>query len=147
MRLHETQKRPPRARCRPGLEALETRDLMAIAAPRPASIDPALISNFVSKLYGPVTTTQPIKIGNNVFPPGTYTDVPQPTAAEIQRESFSIEFVGRYVIGPPRFSNRRRPDNPHLQQRHECDVKPVPPRSIPDHPLPAGRSHRQTNDE
>jgi hypothetical protein len=70
---------------------------------RPAN--PAVISALASSLYKPVTTTFPIQIGNQVFPPGTYA-VPQPTAAELARQTFVERFVGRYVIGPPRFSNQ-----------------------------------------
>jgi hypothetical protein len=52
-----------------------------------------------------VTTTTSIEVGNQVFPPGTYA-VPQPTAAEVKRQSFVARFVGRYYVGPPRFSNQ-----------------------------------------
>ena len=114
--------------CRPGLEGLEARDLPSVAAPladlsRPeagrthamghlprsipatGSVNPALIAGFVQTLYGPVTTTSSIRIGNQVFPPGTYA-VPQPTGREIRRELFTEHFVGRYYVGPPRFSNQ-----------------------------------------
>ena len=37
-----------------------------------------------------------------LYPPGT----PQPTAAEIARESFVVKGVGRYTIGPGRFSTQ-----------------------------------------
>ena len=90
-----------RRACRPTLEGLEHRDLPAVAS----SIDPALLAQFVKVLYSPVTTTSPIKVGNQVFPPGTY-QVPQPTAAELRRQSFTARFVGRYFVGPPRFSNQ-----------------------------------------
>jgi hypothetical protein len=63
------------------------------------------IPAIVNTLYAPVTTTTPIKIGNNVFPPGTYA-VPQPTDAEVKRQTFTARFVGRYIVGPPRFSNQ-----------------------------------------
>jgi hypothetical protein len=68
-------------------------------------VDQSLIPGFVKTLYGPVTTTVPIRIGNQVFPPGTYP-VPQPAPAEVRRETFSATFVGRYTVGPPRFSNQ-----------------------------------------
>jgi hypothetical protein len=67
--------------------------------------DPAVISGLVKQLYAPVTTTFPVQIGDQVFPPGTYT-VPQPTGSEVQRETVVARFVGRYYIGPPRFSNQ-----------------------------------------
>jgi hypothetical protein len=67
--------------------------------------NPAVIAKLARSLYQPVTTTFPIQIGNQVFPPGTYA-VPQPTAAELARETFVERFVGRYVVGPPRFSNQ-----------------------------------------
>jgi hypothetical protein len=116
-----------RRTCRPGLEGLETRDLPSTAAPlaqlpRPGGglaqtlgslstsipvkpADPALISGLVKRRYAPVTTTFPIKIGNQVFPPGTFP-VPQPTGTEVQRETFVERFTGRYFVGPPRFSNQ-----------------------------------------
>jgi hypothetical protein len=73
------------------------------ASERPA--DPAVIPQLVKTLYAPVTTTFPIQIGTEVFPPGTYP-VPQPTSGEVQRETFVERFVGRYYVGPPRFSNQ-----------------------------------------
>ena len=53
----------------------------------------------------PVTTTTPITVGSQTFPPGTYS-VPQPTPREIRRETFWMEFVGHYSVGAPRFSNQ-----------------------------------------
>jgi hypothetical protein len=115
-----------RRACCPGLEGLETRDLPSAATPilvgahsRGSAIavgganastdlkplDPGLIPAFVKTLYGPITTTAPVTIGNQVFPPGTYA-VPQPTSTELRRESLVQRFTGRYVIGPPRFSNQ-----------------------------------------
>jgi hypothetical protein len=127
MRPQNRREGPPRRACRPSLEGLEARDLPSVAAP-PASatqtgaglvqalgtvnrptdtltLDPALIPGFLKTLYSPITTTVPIQIGNQVFPPGTYP-VPQPTTPEIQRESIVEKFVGRYYIGAPRFSNQ-----------------------------------------
>ena len=104
-----------RRRCQPGLEALEPRDLPSVAGPlasarRPGSTpvrpaNPAVIAALAKELYKPVTTTFPVKIGTQVFPPGTYA-VPQPTAAELARETFVERFTGHYVVGPPRFSNQ-----------------------------------------
>jgi hypothetical protein len=37
-----------------------------------------------------------------LYPPGT----PQPTQAEVARESFVNKAIGRYTIGPPRFSTQ-----------------------------------------
>jgi hypothetical protein len=68
-------------------------------------VDPAVVQSLVGSLYAPVTTTTSIQIGNQVFPPGSYP-VPHPTTQEIRRESFTEDFVGRYYIGPPRFSNQ-----------------------------------------
>jgi hypothetical protein len=111
---------------RPRLEGLETRDLpsaatpilvrahshgsaIAVGGPNVSTdlkpLDPGLIPVFAKSLYGPITTTAPIRIGNQVFPPGTYA-VPQPTSTELSRESLVQRFTGRYVIGPPRFSNQ-----------------------------------------
>ncbi|MGO9600233.1 MAG: hypothetical protein ACLP7Q_19790 [Isosphaeraceae bacterium] len=118
---------PSRRFCQPGVEGLETRALLSTVAPNgplahaPAApvqyvspqalstsiapANPTVIQQLVQMLYKPVTTTFPIEIGNQVFPPGTY-QVPQPTAAEIKRETFVERLIGRYVIGPPRFSNQ-----------------------------------------
>ena len=116
-----------RRSCQPGVEGLELRALLSTVAPNGhfahalaapvqevlpqarstslASANPAVIQELVQRLYKPVTTTFPIQIGNQVFPPGTY-QVPQPTADEIKRETFVERFTGRYVVGPPRFSNQ-----------------------------------------
>jgi hypothetical protein len=77
-------------RCRPGFEALESRELLTshslgarVAGGPPPAAD---VEQFIPVLY----------------PPGT----PQPTAAEIQRQSFVLKSVGRYTIGPPRFNTQ-----------------------------------------
>lgn len=74
-------------------------------APRPRWVNQNYINSLASTLYAPVTTTQPIAIGGQVFPPGTYI-TPQPTPFELRRETFWTEFTGRYSVGPPRFSNQ-----------------------------------------
>ncbi|MGO9466264.1 MAG: hypothetical protein ACLQIB_11005 [Isosphaeraceae bacterium] len=71
----------------------------------PPWVNESLIQSLAAQVYSPVTTTVPINIGGTVFPPGTYA-VPQPTQAELRRETFWAEFVGRYSVGPPRFSNQ-----------------------------------------
>jgi hypothetical protein len=86
----------PRDRSRPGsqlrpvLEAMEPRELLAshpLGPTLPGRHYPAPdVQQFVPILY----------------PPGT----PQPTAAEIQRESFDFKGIGRYTIGPGRFSQQ-----------------------------------------
>jgi hypothetical protein len=94
-------------RCRPGLEGLETRALMSTTTTTAASTPiSSLVKGFVRQLYGPVTITRPTIVDGKVFPPGTYTDVPQPTAAEVKRQTFTARFVGSYFVGPPRFSNQ-----------------------------------------
>lgn len=79
----------PNAR-RPAIEPLETRELLTshpLGPALPGRHYPAPdVQQFVSILY----------------PPGT----PQPTAAEIRRESFDFKGVGRYTIGPGRFSEQ-----------------------------------------
>jgi hypothetical protein len=75
------------------------------AADPPPWFDPGLTQQLINQLYAPNTTTAPIQIGSQVFPPGTYA-VPQPTQAEIRRQIFWAEFVGRYSVGAPRFSNQ-----------------------------------------
>jgi hypothetical protein len=71
----------------------------------PPWVNESLIQSLAAEVYAPITTTVPIKIGTTVFPRGTYA-VPQPTQAQIHRETFWAEFVGRYSVGPPRFSNQ-----------------------------------------
>ncbi len=75
------------------------------ASATPPWVNESLIESLAAQVYSPITTSVPIKIGSTVFPPGTYS-VPQPTQAEIHRETFWAEFVGRYSVGPPRFSNQ-----------------------------------------
>jgi hypothetical protein len=75
------------------------------AAATPSWVDHALLDSIAGQLYAPITTTQPVQVGSQVFPPGTYS-VPQPTQAEIRRETFWAQFVGHYSVGPPRFSNQ-----------------------------------------
>jgi hypothetical protein len=75
---------------RPQIEGLESRDLMTTIAPNlPGKHYPALspaVQQFAAILY----------------PPGT----PQPTAAELQRESFVAKVSGRYTIGPGHFADQ-----------------------------------------
>ncbi len=73
----------------------------------PPWVNESYLQSLVGQLYGPITTTEPIQIGNNPAPspPGTYS-VPQPTPRELKRETFWLEFVGHYSVGPPRFSNQ-----------------------------------------
>ncbi len=79
-----------RRRCRPHLEHLEGRELLSSHPLGPAlpgrHFAAADVQQFVPILY----------------PPGT----PQPTAAEIARESFVNKAVGRYTIGPGRFNTQ-----------------------------------------
>lgn len=78
------------SRLRPRLETLEARELLASHPLGPA---------FPGRHY-PAPDVQPfVPI---LYPPGT----PQPTAAEIQRESFDFKGIGRYTIGPGRFSQQ-----------------------------------------
>ncbi len=71
----------------------------------PPWVKPALLDRIAASLYAPVTTTTTTTVGGRTFPPGTYS-VPQPTPAEIARETFWMEFVGHYHVGAPRFSNQ-----------------------------------------
>jgi hypothetical protein len=75
------------------------------AAATPPWVSQTFLNSLAGQLYAPITTTQPIQVGSQIFPPGTYT-VPQPTQAEIRRETFWTEFVGHYSVGAPRFSNQ-----------------------------------------
>src|SRR5262249_5145245 len=40
--------------------------------PTPRWVNPSLLQELASTLYGPVTTTAPTQVGNRVYPPGTY---------------------------------------------------------------------------
>jgi hypothetical protein len=74
----------------PAFEALETRDL-----PSSHPLGPALPGHHL-----PASDVQqfvPI-----LYPPGT----PQPTAAEVDRESFVDKAVGSYTVGPGRFNTQ-----------------------------------------
>lgn len=74
----------------PRLEALEERELLATNP-----LGPAL----PGRHYPAPNVQQFVPI---LYPPGT----PQPTAAEIQRESFDFKGIGHYTIGPGRFSQQ-----------------------------------------
>jgi hypothetical protein len=82
-------KRPPR-RCRPGFEKLEARDL-----PSSHPLGPAL----PGKHYPTPFVQQFVPL---LYPSGT----PQPTPAEVQRESFIVKGSGRYTIGPGHFDTQ-----------------------------------------
>src|SRR5262249_34563960 len=71
-------------------ERLETRDL-----PSSNPLGPAL----PGKHYPAPDVQQFVPI---LYPAGT----PQPTPAEVQRESFLAKGIGRYTIGPGRFSTQ-----------------------------------------
>jgi hypothetical protein len=71
----------------------------------PAWVNESFLQSLVSQLYGPITTTSPITVGTQTFPAGTYA-VPQPTAKEVRRETFWLQFQGTYTVGAPRFSNQ-----------------------------------------
>ena len=71
----------------------------------PSWVNESFLQSLVGQLYGPITTTSPITVGNQTFPAGTYS-VPQPTASEVRRQTFWLEFTGTYTVGPPRFSNQ-----------------------------------------
>ncbi len=79
-----------RRRCQPTLEGLETRDLLSshpIGPALPGRHFPAAdVQQFVPILY----------------PPGT----PQPTAAEVKRESFVAKAYGTYTVGPGHFNTQ-----------------------------------------
>ena len=76
-----------------------------LSASTPSWVDPAFLQREAASLYAPVTTTTTTTIGNQTFPPGTYA-VPQPTPAEIRRQTVWMEFVGHYSVGAPRFSDQ-----------------------------------------
>src|ERR1017187_4446070 len=79
-----------RRRCRPGLENLEGRDL-----PSSHPLGPAL----PGKHYPAPDVQQSVPI---LLPP----DTPQPTAAEVARESFIAKGYGTYTVGPGGFDTQ-----------------------------------------
>lgn len=79
-----------RRRWRPAIERLEARDL-----PASHPLGPAL----PGKHY-PAPDVQ--QFASILYPPGT----PQPTPAELQRESFVLKGTGHYTIGPGGFSGQ-----------------------------------------
>ncbi len=92
------------AGARPAL-AIPHANPAAAQSPTPSWVNQKYIDSLASTLYAPVTTTRPIAIGGQVFPPGTYT-TPQPTRQELRRETFWATYTGRYSVGSPRFSNQ-----------------------------------------
>lgn len=75
------------------------------ATATPPWVNENFLQSLVGQLYGPLTTTTPIAVGGQTFPPGTYS-VPLPTPREVRRETFWLQFVGHYSVGAPRFSNQ-----------------------------------------
>ena len=53
----------------------------------PSWVNESFLQSLVGQLYGPITTTSPITVGNQTFPAGTYS-VPQPTASEVRASDF-----------------------------------------------------------
>jgi hypothetical protein len=114
---------PGRRRRRPLIESLEARELLAshpLGPTLPGRHYPAPdVQQFVPILY----------------PPGT----PQPTAAEIARESFDFKGTGRYTIGPGGFSDQSitihgygKPGTSNLSRRfHFQFLVTEPSRSAP----------------
>ena len=100
----------------PGFEALETRDL-----PSSHPIGPALPGQH----FPAADVQQFVPI---LYPPGT----PQPTAAEVDRESFVDKAVGRYTVGPGRFDTQSitihgygKPSTSNI-----CSREPLPVRHL-----------------
>jgi len=85
--------------------ANQTRTHSTPTAATPPWVNENYLQSLAGQLYGPLTTTTPITIGNQTFAPGTYS-VPQPTPREVDRETFWLEFAGHYSVGAPRFSNQ-----------------------------------------
>ena len=79
-----------RRRCRPGLESLEGRALLSSHP-----LGPSL----PGKHYPAPDVEQFVPI---LYPPGT----PQPTAAEVSRESFIAKGYGTYTVGAGRFDTQ-----------------------------------------
>ena len=71
----------------------------------PAWVNESYLQSLVSQLYGPVTTTTPITVGNQTFPPGTYS-VPQPTAARVTAANVLGGIPGHLHGRCARFSNQ-----------------------------------------
>jgi hypothetical protein len=107
-------------RCRPRVEGLEPREVPAMIHPAAAAlasihavptgnvppwVSQATLNQVADLLYAPITTTASTTVGGVTYPPGTYS-VPQPTPAEIRRQTFWMEFVGHYSVGAPRFSDQ-----------------------------------------
>jgi hypothetical protein len=78
----------PRRALEPACESLEHRALLSSLGP-----------NLPGKHYPAPNVQQFVPL---LYPPGT----PQPTAAEVKRESFIAKGVGRYTIGPGQFNTQ-----------------------------------------
>jgi hypothetical protein len=88
-----------------GATPVQLSNALAKSNSTPAWVDQTFLQSLVGQLYGPVTTSTSITVGNQTFPAGTYS-VPQPTPRELRRETFWMEFQGTYSVGAPRFSNQ-----------------------------------------
>jgi hypothetical protein len=92
---------------RPSPPAADATGIATRTAPAgaPRWVSQAVLQQVAATLYAPITTTTTETIGGQTFPPGTYA-VPLPTASEIRRQTFWMEFVGHYYVGAPRFSSQ-----------------------------------------
>ncbi len=120
MRSHDPRGRRPRSRRprRPIVEGLEARDLpssgvLSVAGARPHARPAAAIVAHPDSPNGLLGKRAPgtfldravldqaaADLYHANVPPGT------PTPREIQRQTFTARWIGRYTIGPPRFSDR-----------------------------------------
>jgi hypothetical protein len=106
-------------RYRPRIESLEGRDLPSgLAGTVERHIASPHVSVNVSRtpsaaavgahdgLPSWVSESYLQSVASTLYAPVDGSPVPQPTAKEIRRETFWVEFVGHYSVGAPRFSNQ-----------------------------------------
>ena len=130
----------PRRRLAPPPPARTASAGQAVATPH--WVNQAFLNSLASQLYSPITTTQPIKVGNQVFPPGTYRSRNQ------HRPRFTARPSGRHSSGIIRswclaFPTSRH--DPHFQRWPGRDIEPVLLGARPGLALPAGGSDCDAN--
>ena len=73
--------------------------------PDSAWVNESLLQSLANHALCPVTTTTPIQVGGQIFPPGTYS-VPQPTEGRDPPRDLLGRVRRPLLGGPPRFSNQ-----------------------------------------
>ena len=110
----------------------------------PAWVNESFLQSLVGQLYGPVTTTTPITVGNQTFPAG-HVFRPAADAARGAPADLLARIPG-HLHGRSAAVLQPVGHDPYLQRWAVGDVQPVleRPRAAP--PFPAGRPDRHADD-